>query len=383
MAFPLSSVSTKQLQNLCQCLWDWELCGGSDGNPECIQPTCSWSRAKLLQKFWSRYIDLTGAYAPEFFAGQPALSSHEDLLKILQVIRNQPDLKREEVIERCFPAQGENANGRSYISDRNRAINIAASILFLTNCGTVYDCADALDDEGSSIPWRDRITASAFVSEAYPIKSHPYFNHLSDEYKPEEVLQAVLATKLIKAGLTLEPTNDLRSHLTVTFSKGRRVIKVFDCITVLKEMLLASQNDSSSPILPRLLALEVLGTIHHILFPMDSKSQVLLSSLVQKHQFDENLLQYDLARYSRDDDSDIAHSYFGVRLAQIYDEVQHPTPRPGLESWFHKYSAQRYMIMATAIGVFIAVVLGFLGLIVSGFQAWVSYQQWKHPVKND
>jgi hypothetical protein len=35
-----------------------------------------------------------------------------------------------------------------------------------------------------------------------------------------------------------------------------------------------------------------------------------------------------------------------------------------------------YMLLATMTGVFIAVVLGFLGLVVAIFQAWVTYQQW-------
>jgi hypothetical protein len=35
--------------------------------------------------------------------------------------------------------------------------------------------------------------------------------------------------------------------------------------------------------------------------------------------------------------------------------------------------------MTTMIGVFIAVLIGLLSLAVSCFQAWVGYQQWKHP----
>lgn len=37
-------------------------------------------------------------------------------------------------------------------------------------------------------------------------------------------------------------------------------------------------------------------------------------------------------------------------------------------------------MMATLIGVMIAIVIGFLGLAVATFQAWVAWQQWKHPV---
>lgn len=46
-------------------------------------------------------------------------------------------------------------------------------------------------------------------------------------------------------------------------------------------------------------------------------------------------------------------------------------------------SAERKMLMATTIGVFIAVTIGLFGLVIAGFQAWVGYQQWKHPVKED
>ena len=37
-------------------------------------------------------------------------------------------------------------------------------------------------------------------------------------------------------------------------------------------------------------------------------------------------------------------------------------------------------MLATLIGVMFAVVLGMAGLAVGGYQAWVSYQQWQHPV---
>jgi hypothetical protein len=41
------------------------------------------------------------------------------------------------------------------------------------------------------------------------------------------------------------------------------------------------------------------------------------------------------------------------------------------------------MVMATMYGVLIAVTLGFLGLIVAVFQAWVAWQQWQHPINKD
>lgn len=260
-------------------------------------------------------------------------------------------------------------------------MNIAASVLFLTNCGTSYDCADFMEDGGSSITWRENVTARDFVSEAYPTNLHPYFDQASDSYKDADVISKTIATKLVKSGFVLEPTNDLRSHLSITYNKREKVVRIFHGVAVLKEMLLASQTNKDSCMIPRTLALEALYTIHHALFPSDRASQALLSTLVRNHQFDRSLLQYEMARYRRDDDPDITYSYFGTRLSEIYDELQDPTPRAGWESWLQKYSSPRYMLMATMIGVFIAVIIGLLGLAVACVQTWISYQQWKHPVK--
>ena len=38
------------------------------------------------------------------------------------------------------------------------------------------------------------------------------------------------------------------------------------------------------------------------------------------------------------------------------------------------------MLMITMIGIFIAVLIGLLGLEPAAFQAWLTYQQWQHPV---
>jgi len=64
----------------------------------------------------------------------------------------------------------------------------------------------------------------------------------------------------------------------------------------------------------------------------------------------------------------------------LYDEIENPKPRSWVEKWVERRSGARYVMMATLIGVIIAVILGLLGLAVGGFQAWVGYQQWQHPV---
>lgn len=106
----------------------------------------------------------------------------------------------------------------------------------------------------------------------------------------------------------------------------------------------------------------------------------MLRSLVSKHSLDPDCLRFETAIGRADDEHDIKYLYWGSRLMDLYDEIENPTPRGLLEKWMERKSGARYVMMATLAGVMIAVVLGLLGLVVSIFQAWVGYQQWKHPV---
>ncbi|KAI0578278.1 hypothetical protein TUN199_05802 [Pyrenophora tritici-repentis] len=115
----------------------------------------------------------------------------------------------------------------------------------------------------------------------------------------------------------------------------------------------------------------------------DSKSQTLLSTLVHKHDFDAELLQYELARYQRENVPPMGYySYFGIHLADIYENCRISLLTMIGGSSFQKHIAQRYMLMVNMIGVSIAVFIEILDLGISGFQAYTLCQQWKHPVND-
>jgi hypothetical protein len=137
--------------------------------------------------------------------------------------------------------------------------------------------------------------------------------------------------------------------------------------------------------LPRALALETLATLQTILFPLtDAKSKALLLSLTSTttQNFDTDVLRYDSSTI-RDPlhPEPIPYHYFGSRLADLYEELTNPTPR-GMEKWFERRSGARYVMMATIAGVVFAIFLGMAGLAMNGYQAWLSYQQWQHPVQS-
>ena len=149
----------------------------------------------------------------------------------------------------------------------------------------------------------------------------------------------------------------------------------------MREILRATDSDPNSYALPRALILEVLDTIHIVLFPPEPESYKLLDLLVARKDFDSGLLSGISTPYRGEHDAPVTYQYFGERLAALQAEMQTPSPHGWLQRRLQRKS-DTYMVMATLIGVCIAVMLGILGLAVSSFQAWIAYQQWKHPVKD-
>ena len=122
-------------------------------------------------------------------------------------------------------------------------------------------------------------------------------------------------------------------------------------------------------------------SIQKILFPLwDSKSVLLLESLVESSSFDPDILVYPETSIVNDDEEKIEFQYFGTRLSELYDELRNPRPRGRLATWLERRSGARYVMLATVIGVAFAVVLGFGSLILSAYQARVAYEAWQHPV---
>jgi hypothetical protein len=67
----------------------------------------------------------------------------------------------------------------------------------------------------------------------------------------------------------------------------------------------------------------------------------------------------------------------------LYKAILNPRPNSVFENWAERRTGACYVMLSTLIGVMIAVAIGLLGLAVSIFQIWVTYQAWKHPVVAD
>jgi hypothetical protein len=364
-----------KLRALGHILWGWKYCGQCPTTSWCPRKDCPWNvRAIRLERFWRYYKIVASSYTPDLTSTHPpALTDHDELLAIIEAIKTHQDVARADVVQEFFGKRypDPDPSQRPSLPDQDCAFNVGASILFQMNVS--HGSANIVEESHPAFPWRKDISAKQYVQDAFPNRQHPYFEG-DHEYEMRRKLAALTAVQLRKrTGLRIKATSDLRCHLML--DQTERVVQVFHCTPVLKEILLQSKDDPDASIIPRPLALEVLRTLHDVLFPSDHDSQALISELVTRESFDEGLKLYELESYRRDDDPDVSYTYFGSRLADLYDLP------PPWEGWFTKNSRPGYMLMITMVGVIITVIIGFVGLGLVGVQTWIAWQQWRHPVE--
>ena len=279
--------------------------------------------------------------------------------------------------------------------DQEQALNLAVRVMTMVDCASQSQHIGKIEDGLALVHWSGDLTFLQYLSKAFPQSDHPSVN-ADDGFLGVEIRAGLKACKLQKRPkLKIRPTNDLKDHLRL--NRTARVVEIFHHTTFLKEHLKLdhdqSKNGNSTEMsgnesweggfIPRQLALEVIDSIQKIIFPLpDPKCRKILQSLVSTSKFDPDCLCFESMSIRSPGEQNIAYHYFGARLADLYEEVQNPKPYGFFEEWLERKSGARYVMLATLIGVAIAIVLGTLTLIVSIYQAYVEYQAWKHPVSN-
>jgi hypothetical protein len=224
--FPLSKVTTPQLQQLTRALWSWSICTECLADKPCQTEECPWQRSTILGRFFEFYKDLTASYEVDVKPSQqPGLRSHEDLFAVVEELKLSPEITRMALLEKLF-------SDRPVRSDQERAINIAARVLMMVNCSGSRQSSALLEHGSHQVPWQNEVTFSEFITSVFPKTNHPSIEHIKENLR---------AAKLKKrAGLRFEPTDDLRNHLKL--DKKRAVVQIFHHTAFLKEQLRLTRN---------------------------------------------------------------------------------------------------------------------------------------------
>jgi hypothetical protein len=164
---------------------------------------------------------VTATYDADVKTGQrPGLRSHEDLLEIFEELKSNPEVTRTELLEKLFI-------DRPVRSDQERAINIAVRVMMMVNCSTSRQSSVILEHGSQQVPWGKDVTFAEFITSIFPKTDHPSIDDIKDNLR---------ATRLKKrAGLSFEPTDDLRNHLKL--DRKRAVVEIFHHTAFLKEQL--------------------------------------------------------------------------------------------------------------------------------------------------
>ncbi|KAH0526798.1 hypothetical protein TsFJ059_010079 [Trichoderma semiorbis] len=385
--YPLKSITDAELQKLAQALWNWNICEACQNLEACANSGCSWRRSARLERFFDFYRYVTSSYVPDLLpASTPALRNHEDVFDIIRLLQAHLDTKRSELTHEYFSKRDKPPPP----SDQHWAFNLAVQVMSMVKCSAENQPSSLLELGTQAIQWHFDESLAEFLSRAFPQKDTGNLHIHDDSGEIRDIKPALTARRLKKvAGLRFQGTDDLRNHLRMDVKRG--VVEIYHYTSVLREHLAASQKLHDSLVfedsisvgnIPRQIALEALDSMQKILFPFDSDSEQILCDLVSKESFDPDCLRYDSAVYRREGEEAASYNYFGARLVDLFKELEDPSPRGILEKWLQRKSGARYMMMATLVGVVIAIILGILGLAVGVFQAWVSYEAWKHPVNS-
>lgn len=380
----LGVATERQLKGLVETLWG-EICAECKAGRPCRASSCPWRHSSRLARYFEYYQDITSSYVPEFLSGkQAALRAHEDLFDIIRAIKSHPDTLRSQITEDYFTNRDDGESEIPPVDDQVRAFNLAIRTMVMVNCSLQHYNSDLLELGSHPTPWRLSRSFSSFIDSAFPKSRHPLFEE-DDIALGGDVRAAIKATRLKTAArFRLQPTDDLRSHLKLNRKYG--ILELYHHTSVLKQHLASSKSAAPATLtgqsiitgnLPRQLVLETLDSLQKILFPPDPESQALLRALISKASFDPDCLRFESAQIRSESENEIQYQYFATRLADLYDEVRNPTPRGLLEKWLERRSGARNIMLVTLI----AIGLGIAALAISIFQAWVGYQQWKHPTR--
>ena len=386
--YPLVKATDSELYSLCQCIWAWESCICNDELCHCSEEVDHAHRMGQLRRYLDFYRQLTSAYEPAVETGSlPALSSHGELIRIIRTLKENPNILRSQLAGVMFPDQ------QYQQGDVDMAISLAVKALCMVSSGgstsvSLPHTVVLLETGSHHITWRDDVSFRAFLDASFPLSDNLALNDPVSVFS--DLTTSLSAVQLKKhAGLEFEPTDSLQNHLKLDRRAG--TVQVFHHLAFLKEHLRSTYYQStetdeketshtSAVILPRQLCLEAIDSIQKILFPLtDGKSRELLQSLVSTAGFDPDTLRFDSNSIRRPEERSIKYCYFGARLLDLHAELQDPRPRGLIEKWLQRRSGARYVMLATLIGVIFAVVLGMFALALSALQAWIAWQQWRHP----
>ncbi|KAB8356700.1 hypothetical protein FH972_024276 [Carpinus fangiana] len=367
---PLGGVTEAHRRRLCKALWSWAFCDACEQDQACIGTACPAERLRHLKTFFNHFEETIATYdAVESVSRQATLKSLDNLLGALERLKTSSHMTRQQAIPTVFQLQQKQLAQED--ARKELALNMVVEIAFLVTCAGQRHSLSALERGMHSAPWKSDDTFITFIIDSFPQAEEQSERKGGNAVDFEGCLTAYHLRK--EAKLRFQPTNDLRNHLKLDRKSG--VLEIFHHAAFLKEQLRLSKTLPADCLLTESLARCVSLRCHG-----DSTDLPKEEHFRGNFDFDRDCLRFEWTAIRHNTEKDMSYNYWLERLEILRDEVENPRPQGFVELWLERRSAPRYVMLATLIGVVIAVLLGAAALGISAYQTYVAYNAWKYPV---
>lgn len=207
---PLNDVPNVILNRICQVLWRWEDCLGCESEADC---GCHRKRDEEFGPFDKFYKTVTFWSGAEICGDGPALRNHDDLLKIISVIKANPSSPKKSLVVEFFADYGEAMPGDK---DQQRAFNLALTVMTMARCSLKGPVCRDWPRGFAPVDWGMGDSALDFIKMAIP-QVEPLRMGTTDGLLG---VSELMASHLEDCGMTLEGTSDLRRHLYFDTTSG-------------------------------------------------------------------------------------------------------------------------------------------------------------------
>jgi hypothetical protein len=227
--FPLEHIPDIILEKLCRVLWGWKDCSYCNNEGNCRITACPWERLAALRPFFLSYKRSTSwSTSEDAYDTRHALRSHEDLLKIIELLMKKPDDSLNQLVEEYFS---------TYLNEPDKADQLRAFNLAI-RCITMIRCSLKRSSLVRSTPlvWHGNDSMRRLIASTLP-KKDPI--RLDDDQG--SLIGFQLTAKRLKSihGIKFRGTDDLRQHLLL--DPGKKVIYIFHHTIFLKEHLIRTK----------------------------------------------------------------------------------------------------------------------------------------------
>jgi hypothetical protein len=136
---------------------------------------------------------------------------------VIEALKSEPEIPRSELTAKIF-ASTSGPTG-SHNVDEEKAINLAVRAMFTINCSAQHQLFHLLEHGADRLEWRGEVAFAEFISGAFPMTDYPSLNDNESPFSAN-MKKDLMARKLRKvAGLTFQPTDNLRNHLRLEHQK--------------------------------------------------------------------------------------------------------------------------------------------------------------------